>query len=62
MDENTTIEEIEQELVRTREYLAELRGSLPKHTIRPHQLIEIEDTEERVDELLAELSRRAPQA
>lgn len=61
MDDHRTIEEIEEELARTQEYLAELKGSLPKHSVRPHQLIEVEDTEEQVEELLAELSRRAPQ-
>jgi len=58
MDHETTTEEIKKQLARTQEYLAELKSALPKHSIRPHQLIEIEDTEERVEELLAELSRR----
>jgi hypothetical protein len=60
MDDNKTTEEIKEELARTQEYLAELKGSLPKHSVRPHQLIDIEDAEEQVEELLAELSRRPP--
>jgi hypothetical protein len=60
MDDDKTTEEIKDELARTQEYLAELKGSLPKHSVRPHQLIDIEDAEEQVEELLAELSRRPP--
>ncbi len=60
MDNDRTTEELKEELARQQEYLAELKGSLPKHSVRPHQLIEIEEAEDQVEELLAELSRRPP--
>lgn len=61
MDEDTDIVRLERELAERREFLDDLKRKLPAHSIRPHQLIEIEETEEQIDELLAELSRRAPQ-
>jgi uncharacterized small protein (DUF1192 family) len=45
---------LRQELARLRAELAERRASLPAHSIRPHQLLALEDLEERI----AELSRR----
>lgn len=57
MDDTRSLEEIRQELSEKRAYLAELRASLPKHTIRPHQLIEIEDTEEVIQELAEQVAR-----
>lgn len=60
MDDDRTTEDLKEELARQQEYLAELKGSLPKHSVRPHQLIEIEEAEDQVEELLAELSRRPP--
>ena len=43
-----------EELARLREELAERRANLPAHSIRPHQLLTLERLEERI----AELSRR----
>ncbi|MHB0978882.1 MAG: hypothetical protein ACYC5Q_02200 [Thermoleophilia bacterium] len=57
MDDTRSLEELRHELSEKRAYLAELRASLPKHTIRPHQLIEIEDTEEVVQELAEQVTR-----
>jgi hypothetical protein len=36
--------------------LAERKASIPVHSIRPHQLIEIEELEEEIDELKAKLA------
>ncbi len=59
-DEDT--ERLKRSIVDKEAYLAELRASLPAHTIRPHQLIEIEDTEEIIADLQAELTKLAPEA
>jgi hypothetical protein len=46
--------DLEQELLRLEAELAEREAALPAHSVRPHQLIEIEDLEERI----ADLQRR----
>ncbi len=47
-------EALGRELARLRAELAERRASLPAHSIRPHQLLVLEELEERI----AELARR----
>ena len=55
MDE-TIRNEIEDELIRLKAELAERTASIPIHSIRPHQLIQIEELEERIEELEQKLS------
>ena len=43
------------ELARAEADLAEQRASMPAHTVRPAQLQELEDLEDRVDDLRARL-------
>lgn len=52
-----TREALEQELSRLRGQLEERRASIPIHSIRPHQLIEIEELEEAIQELEARLAQ-----
>ncbi len=52
---------VEAELERVRAELAERRASLPAHSIRPHQLLAIEDLEERLASLEKELGRPSPE-
>jgi len=40
-----------QELAKLKKELEERNASIPIHSIRPHQLIEIEELEERIEEL-----------
>lgn len=47
----SSIQDLEQELQRLEAELADRQLSLPAHSIRPHQLIEIEDLEERIADL-----------
>jgi hypothetical protein len=49
--------EIEEKLRRLRAELAERQSSIPIHSIRPHQLIEIEELEEQIEELEKKLAR-----
>jgi hypothetical protein len=42
---------LESRLRELRAELEERRGSIPIHSIRPHQLIEIEELEETIEEL-----------
>jgi hypothetical protein len=46
----TRIAELEQEL-------AEAQASLPRHSVRPHQLLRVEELEERLAEARRELER-----
>ena len=46
---------LEQELARLQAELEERKASIPIHSIRPHQLIEIEELEEAVQEIQARL-------
>lgn len=57
MDSTGNLEELRRELAEKQAYLADLRASLPRHSIRPHQLIEIEDTEEVVQGLATQVAR-----
>ena len=47
---------LEQELQRLQAELEERRGSVPIHSIRPHQLIEIEDLEAEIADLRQRIS------
>lgn len=55
MDEQTRME-LEAELAKLKDELAERNASIPAHSIRPHQLIEIEELEERIEEIEEKLS------
>jgi len=57
MDEPKSLQETRRELEEKRIYLADLRASLPRHSIRPHQMIEIEDTEEVIQELVERVAQ-----
>lgn len=46
----------EAELARLRAEVEERRASLPAHSIRPHQLLRIEELEERIEELARRLA------
>jgi predicted component of type VI protein secretion system len=52
------IEQLRARLAEKRAELEELRSKLPAHSLRPHQLAEVEDAEDAVSELEAELRRR----
>ena len=54
MNENK--EELEKELNRLREELADMERALPAHTVRPHQLIAIEELEEQIKEVEQKLN------
>ena len=47
---------LEQELQRLQAELEERKGSVPIHSIRPHQLIEIEELEEAIEEVQRKLA------
>ena len=49
--------ELEEKLRRLRAELEERKASVPIHSIRPHQLIEIEELEEEIEELEKNLVR-----
>lgn len=49
------IAELEQELARAEAELHEHRAGMPAHTVRPAQLQALEDAEERVENLRAQL-------
>ena len=53
-DKQTPQQDLQQELRRLEAELADREAALPAHTVRPHQIIEIEDLEERI----ADLKRR----
>jgi hypothetical protein len=55
MDTNTRATQ-EQQLTRLRAVLEERKASIPIHSIRPHQLIEIEELEEEIAALEAKLT------
>ncbi len=48
-------ERLREELARLRQDLEERRQSLPAHSVRPHQLLRIEELEDRIAELEAVL-------
>lgn len=47
--------ELEEELKRLQAELEERRGSLPAHSVRPHQILAIERLEERIAEVALRL-------
>jgi hypothetical protein len=47
--------ELQEELKRLRAELEERRGSLPAHSVRPHQILAIESLEERIAEVALRL-------
>jgi len=47
----------EEKLRKLRAELEERKSSIPIHSIRPHQLIEIEELEEEIEELEKKLDR-----
>jgi len=49
--------DLEKELARLRAELAERRASLPAHSIRPHQLLALEELAERIEELARRLGQ-----
>ena len=49
--------ELEEKLVALRKELDERNASIPIHSIRPHQLIEIEELEEEIEVLEKRLAR-----
>jgi hypothetical protein len=53
-----TREELERELERLQAELEERKASVPIHSIRPHQLIEIEELEEAIEEVRARLAQQ----
>jgi hypothetical protein len=54
-DESRTI--LEDRLRQLKIQLAERKRSIPIHSIRPHQLIEIEELEEEIEELETKLQQ-----
>ncbi|GAB4252373.1 MAG: hypothetical protein Kow00129_13260 [Thermoleophilia bacterium] len=48
-------EQLQELLAARRRELNDLRAALPAHSVRPHQLIEIEELEEEIERLEAEL-------
>jgi predicted DNA-binding protein len=46
---------LEAELARLREELEERRANIPAHTIRPHQILLLEELEERIAEICRRL-------
>lgn len=48
--------ELQARLAERRAELAEMKASLPAHTVRPHQMIQIEETEEEIAELEGQLA------
>jgi hypothetical protein len=52
-----TRKSLEDRLQKLRIRLEERKGSIPIHSIRPHQLIEIEELEEEIEELEKKLGQ-----
>ncbi len=50
-------QDLEDRLRRLQAELKERKSSIPIHSIRPHQLIEIEELEEEIEELEKKLGR-----
>ena len=47
--ENIRVVELKQEIKRLREEMADREKALPAHSIRPHQLLVIEELEEEIE-------------
>ncbi len=56
MDESRA--NLEDRLLRLRAELKEREGSIPIHSIRPHQLIEIEELEEEIEEIEKKIEKK----
>ena len=54
-----TRQELEAELQKIEEKLADAEGRLPAHSVRPHQMAALLELEEERDALLAEIKKRA---
>jgi hypothetical protein len=52
-----TSTELREKLRRLEAELAERQAALPRHSLRPHQLLEIERLEEEIAELKAEMEK-----
>lgn len=52
---NNRIEELEEEIRRLEEQLKDREAALPAHSVRPHQLLIIEELEEKIQEKKREL-------
>lgn len=50
-------EQLQRRLAEKQAELDELKSKLPAHSLRPHQLAEVEDAEDAVSDLEAELRR-----
>ena len=57
---DTTRQQLYQNLKRLEQKLREREASLPAHSIRPHQLIEIEELEDGIRKLKDEIKRKGP--
>lgn len=56
---NPPDQDLKQELQRLEAELADRESALPAHSVRPHQLVEIEDLEERIADLRQRLGEKA---
>jgi hypothetical protein len=45
---NTNIQQLKEDIRRLKAELAEREAALPKHSVRPHQLMAIEDLEDEI--------------
>jgi len=57
MGDTKRLQDLRAELHERRSDLADLRAALPRHSVRPHQMIEIEDMEELIRDLEDEIAR-----
>jgi hypothetical protein len=54
-------EKMEEELTRLKNELRERERSLPAHSIRPHQLLAVEELEEKIQRLEKEMQGMTPE-
>jgi len=54
--EDCARKKLETELAKLKEELAERNASIPLHSIRPHQLIQIEELEDKIAEIEEQLT------
>ncbi|MCZ7662569.1 MAG: hypothetical protein M5U22_06375 [Thermoleophilia bacterium] len=57
--DNESLAELQARLSERRTELEEMKASLPAHTIRPHQMIRIEETEDDIRELERQIAELA---
>lgn len=55
-DANLSLDEMRSRLAEREATLADLLAALPKHSVRPHQMAEVEDVEDDVAALRAQLA------